>query len=96
MQKEESFFKQTWAQIGSIIIVAAISGLITFYSTTNSKRWEKFEEDHDVLIETVKDVENNKSDIDTFSSQYGDLKAVTDELKWTVRMLKEELEKIHE
>lgn len=96
MKEEQSFFKQTWVQIVSIIIAASLGGLITFFSATNSKRWEQFEKDHDVLIKTTKDVENNKKDLDIFSSQYGELKAVTDELKWTVRTLKEEIDRLRQ
>lgn len=85
---KESFFKQTWVQVLSIILAAALGGLITFFTTTMSKRWERVQQDSEKLIVVEKDVLHNKELLDGFAAQMGELEGVTDELKLIVEILR--------
>jgi peptidoglycan hydrolase CwlO-like protein len=92
--KATGFFKQTWVQIVSTIIAAALGGLITFFATTNSGKAARADEDHDKLIKVESDGKYTKEQVDKFAAQFGELKGVVDELKWTARSLEKAVEEL--
>lgn len=92
--KASGFFKQTWVQIASMLIAATLGGLISFFAATNTGKSERADKDHDNLIEAQSDIKFNKEQMDKFVSQFGELKGVVDELKWTARSLEKAVEEL--
>jgi hypothetical protein len=92
--KAVGFFKQTWVQIVSMLIAAALGGLISFFAATNTGKSERSDKDHDKLIEIESDGKYTKDQVDKFAAQFGELKGVVDELKWITRSLEKSVEEL--
>jgi hypothetical protein len=91
---DKNFTDTILFKIGAPLFGCMLTAFVTFYFTSKNKDSELLKQDHDKLIEVCKDQEFTQKRFEEFIAQFGDLKAVVDDLRFTTKDLQEVVKKL--